>query len=141
MSLESPVDLRIGALGDARFEAGVYVYTGSAARGIRARVSRHLARRGPKRWHLDYLLPHVRIVHVEAHVRPGFTECELNRSGLEIPCAAPALRGFGSSDCRCPAHLLRLPPETVMPETGCGSQVRSSRGSDPGSDGRARPWS
>ena len=45
----------VGSLGPVAFERGWYAYVGSAARGRRARVARHLAAAKPLRWHADYL--------------------------------------------------------------------------------------
>jgi Uri superfamily endonuclease len=103
--VERPLRLRIGRLGMFALEAGRYVYTGSARRGIEARVARHLRRRKRRHWHIDYLLAAhgVRIVTVH---RSALTECAANQSAdgtIPVP-------GFGASDCRagCGAHLKRL---------------------------------
>lgn len=53
--LDSPRDLRVGALGDIRFDAGTYIYAGSAMGGLDQRLSRHLSREKTIRWHIDYL--------------------------------------------------------------------------------------
>ncbi|MGE5336519.1 MAG: GIY-YIG nuclease family protein, partial [Gemmatimonadota bacterium] len=102
IEIARPLRCAIGRLGVFDFPAGCYLYTGSARRGLDARIARHL--RGDKRlhWHIDYLLaaPGVRIVDV---FRSARAECALNRSVRgSVPCA-----GFGASDCRagCGAHL------------------------------------
>ena len=61
------IRVRIGRLGLFTFPPGWYVYTGRAARGLRARVQRHVAGARRKHWHIDYLLAHpeVRIERVE----------------------------------------------------------------------------
>jgi len=38
--------------------SGRYAYVGSARRGLRARVKRHLRREKPKKWHIDQLTTH-----------------------------------------------------------------------------------
>jgi hypothetical protein len=44
--------LRVGALGVLSFEPGYYCYVGSARRGLKARLQRHLRRsRKKKHWH------------------------------------------------------------------------------------------
>ena len=93
---------RVGGLGRVRVPAGWLVYTGSARRGMEARIERHLRRRKPRRWHLDYLTcdPRVLVVAVSRHDEP---ECERNqRNGGEV-----VVRGLGASDCRsgCGSHL------------------------------------
>ena len=51
-----PIRIRVGRLGEFEFPAGRYVYTGSARRGLEARVRRHLSRAKRLHWHIDYLL-------------------------------------------------------------------------------------
>ncbi len=97
-----PVRCGIGALGEFDFPAGRYVYTGSAKRGIDARIARHLRAGKTLRWHIDYLLA-ARDVHIAGVVRSRRGECALNRSSRGRVLVA----GFGASDCRagCRAHL------------------------------------
>jgi Uri superfamily endonuclease len=96
---------------------GVYVYVGSALRQglLPRRVARHLAVKKKLRWHIDYLLAHPEaqvnaVVAAEAHSR---AECSLVAS-LQAEGFSPAARGFGSSDCRCPSHLLRSPEADAL---------------------------
>jgi len=100
--LRRAATVEVGSLGRCRFAAGWYVYSGSAQNGLAQRVGRHLRRDKRKRWHIDYLL--AAADRVEPFVLPGagVSECELHRelSGGTVP-----IRGFGSSDCRCPSHL------------------------------------
>jgi Uri superfamily endonuclease len=102
MDVPSTVRVRVGRLGEFEFPAGTYVYTGSARRGIEARLARHVRAVKALRWHIDYLLaaPGVRITRI---VRSRREECRLNQaSGGQV-----LVPGFGSSDCRagCGAHL------------------------------------
>ena len=105
IDVSRPLRCVIGRLGEFDFPAGRYVYTGSARRGLEARIGRHMRQEKVLRWHIDYLLaaPGVRVVEV---VRSGRGECALNRAG---PGRIPAV-GFGASDCRagCGAHLKYL---------------------------------
>lgn len=105
--LEAPAPVAIGALGVIGFRAGAYVYCGSALGpgGVRARVRRHLRGAGALHWHIDYFLRHARVQAVWARFEPRRLECDwaaalAGQDGFE--CPAP---GFGSSDCRCRAHL------------------------------------
>ena len=97
--------LRVGRLGTFDFPAGRYVYTGSARRGIEARIRRHLARAKRLHWHIDYLLADAaaRVLRVELSTR---AECRVNQSSggrIVVP-------GFGASDCAagCGSHLKYL---------------------------------
>jgi Uri superfamily endonuclease len=108
--LRRPVVLRIGRLGRVALPAGVYVYTGRAARALQARVRRHVTGGRRRHWHIDYLLaaPAARLVQVVLVSPDPADECranvELARRGQ---CPVPR---FGASDCRqgCPAHLWRV---------------------------------
>jgi len=108
--LRVSVDLRlvVGRLGRVAIPAGCYVYTGRAARGLVARVRRHVRGGGRKHWHIDYLLAR-RATSIERVVLASADpedECAVNRrTGVGI-----VVRGFGSSDCRarCGAHLKRV---------------------------------
>jgi Uri superfamily endonuclease len=110
LRLKKSVTIRVGALGEREFPAGWYAYTGSARRGLAARVARHMASEKPLRWHIDHLTTAEGIRPLGAVLIPttqGLTECEVNRRvGLLTGGSAPVPR-FGASDCRnrCPAHL------------------------------------
>ncbi|MCK8515649.1 GIY-YIG nuclease family protein [Methylonatrum kenyense] len=100
--LEQPDQLRIGALGEYVFCRGLYLYTGSARRGMQARLLRHLRQDKRQRWHIDYLLSSTdaRIIDLRLSTLP---ECTLHQSlGGSLP-----IHGFGASDCRkgCGSHL------------------------------------
>jgi Uri superfamily endonuclease len=121
--LRKPARIRIGAKGIFSFPAGWYVYAGSAQRGLRARIERHLRSKKKMRWHIDYLLRRATLREVLVLTDQGWwhrisscawdrlktcptipTECELAafllaRGGRII------VPRFGSSDCRCSSHL------------------------------------
>ncbi|MCK9541293.1 MAG: DUF123 domain-containing protein [Novosphingobium sp.] len=89
------------------FPAGWYVYAGSARGpgGIRARLRRHFRRDKKRHWHIDDLTCAAK--HLRAVPLAGGAECAIVARLMELEGFAPALAGFGSSDCRvCPAHLL-----------------------------------
>ena len=110
LRLKKSATIRVGALGERDFPAGWYAYTGSARRGLAARVARHMASEKPLRWHIDYLTTAECIRPLGAVLIPttrSLTECEVNRRvGFLTGGSAPVPR-FGASDCRnrCPAHL------------------------------------
>lgn len=106
LRLDSGARVRVGALGTLEFDAGYYVYCGSARRGLSARVRRHAAPRKKKRWHIDYLTcrREVTVEAVQVFPLDEFTECQLNDRVSELP-GARRIHGFGCSDCRCSSHL------------------------------------
>lgn len=90
-----------------RFPPGWYVYAGSAfgPGGIRARLRRHFRRDKKRHWHIDDLTDSATRLHAVALV--GGTECAIVARLSGPDRLAPALAGFGSSDCRiCVTHLL-----------------------------------
>jgi len=108
--VERPIRVDLGGLGGVALSGGIYLYAGSARRGIRYRCQRYLdPGRGRGRWHIDKLLRRPGARALALVPLPGQSECELvgrlARLGLEAPVA-----GFGASDCRqgCQAHLLFL---------------------------------
>ena len=117
LALDAPAALRIGALGTFTLPSGTYLYTGSARRGLRARVARHLAPDKALRWHIDYLTtaPGTRRIGAVGFPAqfPGrageqtLSECELNRRAGALAGWTAPVPGFGAGDCRagCPAHL------------------------------------
>lgn len=105
LSLNSPVRIRVGALGMVNFEKGRYLYIGSAQKSLEKRIARHRRRTKPLRWHIDYLR---RVSKWSGSV--SFTgqtdECALAWNIKMAVKGSIACRGFGSSDCRCQGHLI-----------------------------------
>jgi endonuclease-3 len=106
IGLDRPADITVGALGEHRFPAGAYAYTGSAfGSGGFGRVDRHYelaaGERGTRHWHIDYLLG-----HDDASIRG-----DVRTPGADVECAVAAdlpeapIAGFGASDCGCRSHL------------------------------------
>jgi Uri superfamily endonuclease len=96
--------LRVGRLGRCDFAPGHYVYVGSALRGLRPRVERHLHGAGNTRhWHIDYLVDRARPEVVLAWGTDRDLECELSRRVRAL--ADGSVEEFGCSDCRCRSHL------------------------------------
>ncbi|KPV64872.1 MAG: hypothetical protein AOA65_0718 [Candidatus Bathyarchaeota archaeon BA1] len=119
--LSKEARLEVGRLGIQRFPRGYYTYTGSALGGgvqsLSQRISRHLRKGKPKRWHIDFFLAHksATVTTVIAAQVDEKMECEMNRyikkeGGAKIP-----VMGFGSSDCKknCESHLLYFGEEDI----------------------------
>ena len=106
IELAGPLRVERPALGCAVLD-GPLVYVGSArgGGGIGARLARHFRGGKPVRWHVDELTN--RDDALAALAVPGGSECSLAARLLESGRFVPAMRGFGSSDCRiCAAPLL-----------------------------------
>jgi Uri superfamily endonuclease len=107
-----------GRLGTVELPRGLYVYVGSARRGLAQRVARHqrLARSktGKCHWHIDRLLIHAGARLEGVELAPGGEECALSKRIADAPGVGVPVPGFGATDCRqgCPAHLYRLPATT-----------------------------
>jgi Uri superfamily endonuclease len=104
----------IGRLADIEFPPGWYLYCGSARGpgGLAARVARHRRRLGSAKrahWHIDYLRQRAAWVGAWARTGRGRLECDWAAALACLPGAERVAPGFGASDCRCPAHLVRLP--------------------------------
>ncbi len=102
--------IAVGRLGEVAFAAGYYLYVGSALGpgGVRGRLLRHLRPDKPPHWHIDYLRDKacpLALWFVEGKER---LEC-LWRARLQAGGWTLPVRGFGASDCFCPAHLLYAP--------------------------------
>jgi len=112
--LQDDTRIKVGSLGSKEFVRGVYVYVGSAQRGIEQRVGRHRSRNKKRRWHIDYFLDKAEVNAVVAvPSEDKETECRLAKALLAIEGARVPVRGFGSSDCGCEAHLVYLGDEDV----------------------------
>jgi len=98
--------IRIGKKGTFRFPKGYYIYTGSAKRGLKARLERHLREEKKCFWHIDYLLDHASVKKVFLFLDDRLDECFLSRKMLKRSEAEVIVPKFGASDCNCPTHLV-----------------------------------
>lgn len=106
IALDGPKVLSIGALGEHHFPAGTYIYCGSALNGLRQRTSRHMREIKKVHWHVDRLLNEGRVVGAILLYSEQRLECRLASTLADMKGMRTHVPGFGSSDCRCPGHLL-----------------------------------
>lgn len=108
LRVEKPARIRIGKLGLATIDAGFYAYSGSALGpgGLAARVGHHLKTKKRCHWHIDYLRRISRLSAVWHTAYPVRREHDWARILAETRDAQVQIIGFGSSDCRCPSHLV-----------------------------------
>ena len=102
--------LCVGKLGWVNFEKGYYIYIGSSKKSIKKRLLRHISTYKKKFWHIDYLLsiPHnVKVINI--FINKMDCECKTIQELLKEGGVGTVVRdSFGSSDCNCRSHLLRL---------------------------------
>ena len=110
LRLAHRTEMVVGSLGKAVFPKGHFAYVGSAfgPGGLPARVGRHLAGIGRPRWHIDHLRHHADPVLAWVTVRPERREHDWAAVLAALPGATLPVRGFGASDCGCPAHLIHF---------------------------------
>lgn len=106
VSVPTPVEISVGALGETRFAPGEYAYTGSAlGSGGFSRVDRHhrvaSGDHDVTHWHIDYLLASHQTALTDTVGREmADVECTVAQKLPESP-----VDGFGASDCSCLSHL------------------------------------
>ncbi len=102
-----PARVVVGRLAVLRARAGFYLYVGSALGpgGVGARVRHHARRAARPRWHIDELRARTRLVEVWHAHDARRREHAWATIAARLPGASVPLAGFGSSDCRCAAHL------------------------------------
>lgn len=132
-ALEQDVTITVGRLARFSFPAGCYLYAGSARGGLVQRVRRHVRREKRLRWHIDYLLEHAEVMEVWYKREEQTHECLWAAAARALPRSSTVARGFGSSDCRCPTHLVHFPsqPSLARFRQGLGDEGRGVRRASP----------
>ena len=108
LQLKQKQRLLIGKLGEYELPEGCYAYVGSAQGpgGLASRLKRHLDlnRTKPPHWHIDHLNHRAEIEQIWWLEGSPSRECDwaeiLSSVGTRL------IPNFGSSDCRCPGHLI-----------------------------------
>jgi Uri superfamily endonuclease len=125
-SVPSTVTIDVGALGEHRFPAGGYCYTGSAlGSGGFSRIDRHRRvaadEHDVRHWHVDYFGGHPETEIVTVERTPGQDcECAVARELGDGP-----VPGFGASDCGCETHLVRFDGVDTAVERAADAHDRS----------------
>ena len=117
-----------GRLGRCRLAAGWYVYVGSAKRNLAARLGRHLRHDKRKRWHIDYLRAFARVEQIWLWPWAEGAECRTNGRIQALSGASMPWNGFGSSDCRCVAHLTHFDAEPALRRKATPGRLVTHRG-------------
>lgn len=106
-------DIVVGKLGTLHFPQGLYAYIGSAQVALEKRVERHRRREKRLFWHIDYLLQNPQAEIVKVFYKTGRKSEECNVAQI-ISTEGEGIPGFGSSDCRCKSHLIRVEDYDLM---------------------------
>jgi Uri superfamily endonuclease len=86
-------------------EKGLYLYVGSAKRGMKQRLARHAKKRKNRFWHIDYITSRRDATVLAMYLSP-YPECETLNAVSQLGRLFG--RKLGSSDCKCPSHFLNL---------------------------------
>ncbi len=107
LRLNESRDIEVGKLGRLHFRRGYYAYVGSAQGSAgEKRIIRHfnMAKRknATRTWHIDYLLPHSKIICAVFSPTDEDLECTVAKILDEF---SKGIKGFGCTDCSCESHL------------------------------------
>ncbi|WP_428908435.1 GIY-YIG nuclease family protein [Niallia sp. Krafla_26] len=105
LQLEHDYNITVGKLGECFFKRGTYIYIGSAKKYIMKRILRHKEIHKKLHWHFDYLRPYGMITKIITY-DDRLDECALAENIRKKEDGMFPIKGFGSSDCRCPSHLV-----------------------------------
>ncbi len=105
IKIASNAHIQVGRLGDTAFREGLYLYVGSAKRGLDKRIRRHLAKEKRLHWHIDYILDQEGTTIVGVWTKQVDQECETANKIGDLAETEIARKGIGASDCTCPTHF------------------------------------
>ncbi len=86
-------------------DKGLYLYVGSAKRGLQRRLARHVKKQKKCFWHIDYVTARLDTAVRAVFLSPN-AECETVRAVSRL--GTPFEKKLGSSDCTCPSHFVKL---------------------------------
>jgi Uri superfamily endonuclease len=140
LALERTIEVRVGALGIQRFLPGYYAYAGSALGGLVPRLRRHLQGGARTHWHVDYLRQYADVAEVWYLASGERRECSWLGALSKLPSGRLGVPGFGSSDCKCAAHLVYFaaPPQFEQFRRALGAGGMGLQRLTPGSEGWGR---
>ena len=104
------LNVLVGRLKDLHFKRGFYFYIGSAQRGLKSRIQRHLRKTKNIFWHVDYLLSSKYAQINEVWISSKARECQTVKT--LIKARYNFIEKFGCSDCNCKSHLFFIRKDT-----------------------------
>ena len=114
INVKRSMEINVGRMGPFLFKRGIYLYVGSAmgfgSSSLESRIERHYKKQKNAFWHIDYLLMNhdVKLTYVIFSRSTTNLECRIadsikNQLNVLIP-----VEKYGSSDCKCSAHFLKV---------------------------------
>lgn len=107
IKIKKNLKIKIGSLGVIEFNKGCYAYVGSSQNNLIKRVHRHYSNNKKIHWHIDYLLNNDKAVIKSVYCKELSKEWEC-RIAKELSDKGEIVQGFGSSDCKCSSHLIKI---------------------------------
>jgi Uri superfamily endonuclease len=105
--------IEIGVLGKVSFDAGMWIYVGSArgsgSTSLENRLKRHFRSEKKIHWHIDRILNNqTKLVEAIWSETDTPRECRVNKALLKTGFFQAGPKGFGSSDCTsgCKSHIM-----------------------------------
>lgn len=129
--LARQTEIEVGKLGRFCFPGGYYLYFGSAMGGLKGRLARYLRAPTILHWHIDYLRHQSDLLELWWQQGQDRRECTWAATSLKVAGARLPVPRFGSSDCRCPGHLVHFmacPDVDLLGDMGV-SKLRVAGGS------------
>ncbi|GBC75793.1 hypothetical protein HRbin06_01115 [archaeon HR06] len=105
--------LKVGSLGFLNFPPSLYLYNGSALNSLEGRIERHKRKDKKKFWHIDYLIDIASLEDIIVAEAKERLECKVNL-GIFERIKGEFIKDFGSSDCNCVSHLIRVKGEDPL---------------------------
>jgi len=97
---------KISSLGTVKLSKGLYIYVGSARRGLLNRLKRYCLRNIRKlHWHIDYLLIHGEALG--AYIIPSKHLSETHIVNALLRVLEQSIPRFGATDTKDPTHLFK----------------------------------
>jgi Uri superfamily endonuclease len=107
IKLKNNIILKIGKLGNIKFNNGYYYYIGSAQNNLENRIKRHLRKNKKFHWHIDNFLKDKNTKIIKIHYNNKNKDNECKTAKILLKKGIPIKR-FGCSDCRCISHLIKI---------------------------------
>ena len=115
LQLTDTAEITIGRFGTYRFNAGYYLYFGSALNGLERRIDRHLRSEKKLYWHIDFLSEVAEVREVWRTYSSENAECCWTELAKTCTGASTPVLKFGSSDCIfCKSHLIMVTSKTQV---------------------------